>query len=140
MRTVTTSSAGQSEALGAELAGGLKPGDVVVLRGEMGAGKSTLIRAACRALGVEGPMPSPTFTIGRMYLGRVPVAHLDLCRLGDIDEEEPGLLEDYLTPDTVGFIEWPDAALPTLEDRNVITVEIAHRGGDTRLITINAKA
>ncbi len=139
VRSVITTSAEQSEAAGHQLAGGLKPGDVVILRGEMGAGKSTFIRAASRALGVEGPMPSPTFTIGRMYLGRMPVAHLDLFRLGDIDQEEPGLLDDYLTPDTIGFVEWPEAALTALEGANVISVVIEHRGGDTRSITIDGQ-
>lgn len=139
VRSVTTSSAEESEAIGKELAGGLNPGDVVVLRGEVGTGKSTLIRAACRALGVEGPMPSPTFTIGRLYPGRVPVAHLDLYRLGDIDQEDPGLLEDYLTTDSIGFIEWPEAAMPALTGRNVVSVEIEHRGGDNRSITIEGR-
>src|SRR6478609_5174466 len=78
----TTSSAAETEALGAELAERLEPGDVVVVSGEVGAGKTTLIRGACRALGIEGPVTSPTFTIGQRYEGgRLPIAHLDLYRL-----------------------------------------------------------
>ncbi len=80
--THTTSSAAETEALGAQIAECLSPGDVVVLSGEVGAGKTTLIRGACRALGVAGPITSPTFTIGHRYAGgRVPVSHLDLYRL-----------------------------------------------------------
>ncbi|MBU6364539.1 MAG: tRNA (adenosine(37)-N6)-threonylcarbamoyltransferase complex ATPase subunit type 1 TsaE, partial [Acidobacteria bacterium] len=74
---------GDTEDLGAGLAGLLAPGDVVVLRGDLGAGKTTLVRAAARALGVEGPVTSPTFAIANSYAGRIPVAHLDAWRLGD---------------------------------------------------------
>ncbi len=93
----------ETEALGARLAERLGPGDVVVLSGEVGAGKTTLIRGACRALGVEGPITSPTFTIGQRYRGRLPVAHLDLYRLEGIESEDPALLDDYLTADAVAF-------------------------------------
>ena len=76
----------------------LRPGDVVLVGGELGAGKTTLIRGACRELGVDEPVVSPTFTIGRRYRGRVPVSHLDLYRLEGLGGEDPGLLDDYLTP------------------------------------------
>ena len=77
-------------------------------RGEVGAGKTTLIRGACRALGVERPVTSPTFTIGQRYGGgRLPVSHLDLYRLADLEGEDPALLDDYLGPDGVAFVEWP---------------------------------
>ena len=93
----TTDSAAETEALGAELAERLGPGDVVVVSGEVGAGKTTLIRGACRALGVESPVTSPTFTIGHRYEGgRLPVAHLDLYRLEGLEGEDPALLDDYL--------------------------------------------
>jgi len=72
-----------TEALGAEVAAGLSPGDVVLVSGELGAGKTTFVRGASRALGVEGPITSPTFTIGRRYRGDVSVAHVDLYRLLD---------------------------------------------------------
>jgi tRNA threonylcarbamoyladenosine biosynthesis protein TsaE len=97
--------------VGADLANGLEPGDVVLLTGEVGAGKSTLIRAAMRGLGVEGTIPSPTFTIGRLYEGAgqsAPVAHLDLYRLGGSDYEDPGLLSEYFGPDRITFIEWSE--------------------------------
>jgi tRNA threonylcarbamoyladenosine biosynthesis protein TsaE len=130
-----TASAEETEELGARLAEGLAPGDVVLVRGELGAGKTTLIRGAARALGVEGPVTSPTFTIGQRYEGQIPVSHLDLYRLGEtgLATEEPALLDDYLTPDTIAFIEWPDAAEPQLE-RVALHVAIAHAGGDRRRI------
>ena len=103
-----------------ELAAQLGPGDVVVISGEVGAGKTTLIRGACRALGIEGPITSPTFTIGHRYEGgRLPVSHLDLYRLDGLEGEEPALLDDYLDPDAVAFVEWPAVAEPQLADRKI---------------------
>jgi tRNA threonylcarbamoyladenosine biosynthesis protein TsaE len=136
LTTEETASAEETEALGARLAENLAPGDVVLVRGELGAGKTTLIRGAARALGVEGPVTSPTFTIGQRYEGQIPVSHLDLYRLGEtgLATEEPALLDDYLTPDTVAFIEWPDAAEPGL-DRVALSIEISHAGEDRRRIT-----
>lgn len=132
----TTASAAETEALGGRLASELGPGDVVLVRGELGAGKTTLIRGACRALGVSEPVTSPTFTIGQGYAGRIPVSHLDLYRLEGLEDEDPALLDDYLGPDTVAFIEWPGAAEPTLE-RVSARVEIRHAGGDEREIEVS---
>ena len=120
--------------MGERLAAELGPGDVVLVSGELGAGKTTLIRGACRALGVTEPVTSPTFTIGHTYRGRVPVSHLDLYRLADLGQEDPALLDDYLTPEAVAFIEWPGAAEPWLE-RITRRVEIRHAGGDEREIS-----
>jgi tRNA threonylcarbamoyladenosine biosynthesis protein TsaE len=124
----------RTEAIGAELAAGLDPGDVVLVAGDLGAGKTTLIRGCCRALGVDEPVTSPTFTIGVRHSGRVPVSHLDLYRLDDLGAEVPGLLDDYLTPDAIAFVEWPAAATAMIAA--TIRVEIEHAGGDRRLITI----
>ena len=137
--TERTRSAAETEAVGGRLAGELGPGDVVLVSGELGAGKTTLIRGACRALGVSEPVRSPTFTIGYRYAGRVPVSHLDLYRLADLGQEDPALLEDYVTPEAVSFIEWPAAAESRL-DRVSRRVEIRHAGGDEREIELRTAA
>jgi len=132
---VVTQSAAETEALGARLAARLRPGDVVLVSGEVGAGKTTLIRGACRALGIAGPITSPTFTIGHRYAGDcLPVSHLDLYRLEGLDGEDPALLEDYLDSKSIAFVEWPAVAAPELTGRRVVTVRLAHAGGDTRSI------
>jgi tRNA threonylcarbamoyladenosine biosynthesis protein TsaE len=132
-----TASAAETEALGAALAAELRPGDVVLVAGELGAGKTTFVRGAARALGVRDPVTSPTFTIGARYHGRMPISHLDLYRLGgDLDAEDPGLLEDYLVADAIAFVEWPDAAAPEFEGRRVRRVRLVHAGADARQIEI----
>jgi tRNA threonylcarbamoyladenosine biosynthesis protein TsaE len=133
--TERTASPQETEAVGARLAAELSPGDVVLVSGELGAGKTTLIRGACRELGVLGPITSPTFTIGARYAGKVPVSHLDLYRLESLDGEDPGLLEDFLTPDAIAFVEWP-AALEGLFRDPAKRVAIVHSGGDDRTIEI----
>jgi tRNA threonylcarbamoyladenosine biosynthesis protein TsaE len=128
----------ETEAVAAGLATTLRPGDVVLVSGELGAGKTTFVRGACRALGVGVPVTSPTFTIGRRYDdGRVGVSHLDLHRLGDLGGEDPGLLDDYVTPDRVSFVEWPEVAEPELGARRVAArVTLEHAGGDRRRIEV----
>jgi len=130
----------QTEALAAELAAGLSPGDVVLVEGELGAGKTTFVRGACRALGVEGVVTSPTFTIGQRYPAAVPVSHLDLYRVADMGEEDPDLLDEYLGPDRIAFVEWPRSALATIAglSRVAARVVIEHGGGDRRVLTIEA--
>jgi tRNA threonylcarbamoyladenosine biosynthesis protein TsaE len=135
-RALESDSPARTEAIGAEVAATLAPGDVVLVSGELGAGKTTLIQGAARALGVERQIASPTFTIGTRYRGRVPVSHLDLYRLADLDAEEPGLLDDYLTPDSIAFVEWPAVAEAQLEPS--VRIEIEHAGGDRRRISIAA--
>jgi len=139
MTALETRSAAETEALGARLAQRLGPGDVVIVSGEVGAGKTTLIRGACRALGIEAPVTSPTFTIGRRYEGgRLPVAHLDLYRLEGLAGEDPALLDDYLAPGAVAFVEWPAVAEPELEGRRTVAVRLAHAGGDRREVELPA--
>ena len=102
----------------------------------MGAGKTTFVRGVARGLGYDGPVTSPTFTIGRRYDGgRLPISHLDLHRLAGLDDEDPALLDDYLTPDAVALIEWPAIAEPQLA-RIRARVRLEHAGGDARAITI----
>jgi tRNA threonylcarbamoyladenosine biosynthesis protein TsaE len=141
LSATTSESASETEALGAEIAASLRPGDVVLVSGDLGAGKTTLIRGACRALGVTETVVSPTFTIGRRYRGRggIWVSHLDLYRLADLSAEDPGLLDDYLTPDAIAFVEWPQVAERGLvEEAATIAaqVTISHAGGDGREIVV----
>jgi tRNA threonylcarbamoyladenosine biosynthesis protein TsaE len=131
-----TSSPDETEAVGAALGRDLTPGEVVLVSGELGSGKTTFVRGACRALGVEGPVTSPTFTIGQVLGSDPEVAHLDLYRLGSLAGEDPALLEDYLTPERVGFVEWPELAEPALE-RVAARVLLEHAGGDRRRITVS---
>ncbi len=134
-----TETAAETEALGARLAAELRPGAVVLVAGELGAGKTTFVRGACRALGIAEPVVSPTFTIGRRYAGRTQVSHLDLFRLEDLGAEDPGLLDDYLTPDAIAFVEWPEiaAAMPLDDGASVWRVELCHAGGDRRRVEIS---
>jgi tRNA threonylcarbamoyladenosine biosynthesis protein TsaE len=132
-----TRSSQETEAVGAALANRLRPGDVVLVCGEIGTGKTTLVRGACRALGVTAPVVSPTFTLGRRYDGRVPVSHLDLHRLGSLADEDPGLLDDYLAPDRVAFVEWPEAAAGRL-GAVAVRVRLAHAGGDARTLELES--
>jgi tRNA threonylcarbamoyladenosine biosynthesis protein TsaE len=135
---IESRSAAETEAAGGRIAARLGPGDLVLVVGDVGAGKTTLIRGACRALGVAGPVTSPTFTIGQRYAGRVPVSHLDLYRLSDLEREDPALLDDYVDADSVAFVEWPGVAGRRLGDRAALEVRIDHRGGDRRGIETRA--
>lgn len=135
-RIVETSDSAQTEALGAELAAALKPGDIVLVRGELGAGKTTFVRGAARALGVNDAVTSPTFSIGHRYRGtHVTVSHLDLYRLSGLSEEEPELLDDYLGPERIAFVEWPEESSVELRNARVL-VTLAHEGGDRRRIEL----
>jgi tRNA threonylcarbamoyladenosine biosynthesis protein TsaE len=131
-----SASPAETEAAGADLAGRLAPGDVVLVSGELGSGKTTFIRGACRALGVEGPVTSPTFTIGHVHQGRVEVAHLDLYRVASLAGEDPGLLDDYLTPERIGFVEWPAAGEPAIA-RVTARVDLDHVSAGRRRISVS---
>jgi tRNA threonylcarbamoyladenosine biosynthesis protein TsaE len=137
MERIESRSAAATEALGARLAARLAPGDVVVVSGEVGAGKTTLIRGACRALGIEEPVTSPTFTIGQRYGGgRLPVSHLDLYRLQSLEDEDPALLDDYLGPEGVAFVEWPAVGVGRL-GRPALEIRLEHAGGESRAIEVD---
>ncbi len=116
----------------------LAPGDVVTVSGELGSGKTTFVRGACRALGVSQPVTSPTYTIGHRYQGRVPVSHLDLFRFEGFGEADWGALEPYFEH-AVCFVEWPEAAgdaLPTPRVR----VRLRHVDERRRLIVLDGDA
>ncbi len=134
-----TRTAAETEAVGAALAARLRPGDVVLLTGEMGTGKTTLVRGALRAMGVTRPVTSPTFTLGHRYdEASPPASHLDLHRLAGLADEDPALLEDYVGPGLVAFVEWPQVAVPELAGlgRIAVTVALEHAGADERRIAL----
>ncbi len=136
MQVLETSDPAETEALGAELAKRLREGDVVLVQGELGAGKTTLVRGAARALGVTDPVTSPTFSIGHRYGGDgVTVSHLDLYRLGSLNGEDPGLLSDYLGAGRIAFVEWPAGDSQELAAARM-RVTLSHRGGDRRRIEV----
>ncbi len=112
---------------------------MVVVSGEVGAGKTTLIRGACRALGVEGPSPrrrSRLATATRAGGCRSPTSISTGSR--SLEGEDPALLDDYLAADAIAFIEWPAAAEPQLAERRIVAVRLAHAGGDRREIELPA--
>jgi len=129
-----TSSPEETEAVAGELAVELRTGDVVTVSGELGSGKTTFVRGACRALGVSAPVTSPTFTIGHRYEGTLPVSHLDLYRFTGLSQAEWGDLEPYFD-DGVAFVEWPEAGAGVLPAPRY-RVHMRHSGRDRRSITI----
>jgi tRNA threonylcarbamoyladenosine biosynthesis protein TsaE len=131
---VESASAEETEAVGARLAAKLEPGDVVTVAGELGTGKTTLVRGACRALGVEGPITSPTFTVGHRYRGHVDVSHLDLYRFAGVSPAEWGDLEPYFDG-AVCFVEWPEAGEGVLPPAR-FELELEHAGDDRRRIEV----
>jgi tRNA threonylcarbamoyladenosine biosynthesis protein TsaE len=140
LRSVETTGPAETESLGAELAGSLKDGDVVLVRGELGSGKTTLVRGAARALGVDDAVTSPTFSIGHRYRAAdVTVTHLDLYRLAGLEHEDPGLLADYLGPGRIAFVEWPQDSPRELSSARLL-VTLSHRGGDRRRIEVGERA
>jgi len=141
-KTTISNSVEETERIAAETARAARPGAVFALRGDLGAGKSVFARAFIRTLGVEGPIPSPTFTIVQEY--DVPpnpeeiarIHHVDLYRIDGADAALAfGLDERLEEPDAVSLVEWPERAeklLPT----HTTKVKIEHLGDDQRKITI----
>jgi tRNA threonylcarbamoyladenosine biosynthesis protein TsaE len=129
-----SSSPAETERLAAELARELRAGDVVTVSGELGSGKTTFVRGACRALGVRGPVTSPTFTIGHRFDGEPAVSHLDLYRFGDVSVSEWADLELYFE-DAVCFVEWPEAAQAWLPAPRVVA-RLRHADPSHRLVCL----
>ena len=127
-------SASETERIAAALAGRLVVGDVVSISGELGSGKTTFVRGACRALGVTSPITSPTFTIGHRYSGVVDVSHLDLYRFAGVSAAEWGDLEPYFD-NAIVFVEWPEAGDAVLPPARV-AVGLEHGGGDRRRLVL----
>jgi tRNA threonylcarbamoyladenosine biosynthesis protein TsaE len=126
----------ETEAVAAELAGRLAPGDVVTVSGELGSGKTTFVRGACTALGVRERVTSPTYTIGHRYhSAHGEVSHLDLYRFQGVSAAEWGDLEPYFD-DAIAFVEWPEAGEGVLPPPR-FAVRLRHAEGDRRRVTID---
>jgi tRNA threonylcarbamoyladenosine biosynthesis protein TsaE len=131
-----TSSPEETEALAAELAGRLEPGDVVTVSGELGSGKTTFVRGACIALGVRERVTSPTYTIGHRYRGeRGEVSHLDLYRFEGVSAAEWGDLEPYFD-NAIAFVEWPEAGAGVLPAPR-FAVRLRHADDARRAVSID---
>ena len=133
---VLSDSPAATERIAGRLAGRLETGDVVTVSGELGSGKTTFVRGACRALGVTQPVTSPTFTIGHRYAGRVDVSHLDLYRFAGVSPAEWGDLEPYFD-DAIAFVEWPEAGAGTIPPPRV-AVTLRHVDRERRAVTLAA--
>jgi len=131
-----TGSSGETEAVAARLTRGLRVGDVVTVSGELGSGKTTFVRGACRALGIEVPVTSPTFTVGHRYRGKPDVSHLDLFRFQGFSPAEWGDLEPYFEG-AICFVEWPEAAEHALPPVRV-AVRLAHVDRERRTIELES--
>ena len=130
---IASSSPAETEAVAARLARLLRQGDVVTVSGEVGSGKTTFVRGACRALGITEPVTSPTFTVGHRYDG---VAHLDLYRFAGVSAAEWGDLEPYFDG-TIAFVEWPEAGEAALPPPRV-RVRLRHVDETERLIELDS--
>ncbi len=114
----------------------LRPGDVVALSGDLGAGKTTFVAAAVRALhGPASEVSSPTFTFWHRYPGTPPIEHLDLYRIEDPVEATELGLHEALAPTSVTFVEWPER-LPALVPASAVRVSIAHTAEHARVLRI----
>jgi tRNA threonylcarbamoyladenosine biosynthesis protein TsaE len=133
---ISSASAGETEAAAARLAERLRPGDLVLVSGELGTGKTTFVRGACVALGVRERVTSPTYTIGHRYHGeRTEVSHLDLYRFQQsVSAAEWGDLEPYFDG-AIAFVEWPEAGDGVLPPPR-FAVRLRHADGTRRAVSI----
>ena len=131
----TTTSPGQTEALGAALAKRLQPGTVIAYLGDLGAGKTAFTRGLARGLGIREPVTSPTYTIVNEYLsGRLPLFHFDMYRLSCSDDLFDIGWEDYLERGGVCAVEWSENVADAMAD--AIQIRIEKTGEDSRRITV----
>ena len=138
MIVAATKSADDTRELAAAAAGVAEPGDVLLLAGELGTGKTVFAQGFGRGLGVEEPVTSPTFTLLRTYEGRIPLVHADVYRLDHLQEVVDLALPELLDEGAVALIEWGDVAAATLApDFLEVGLELG-AGDDDRVLTLRA--
>ncbi len=133
-----SSSPEETQAIAAAVASALRPGDVVSLSGDLGAGKTCFVQGAAGALGVRERVTSPTFVLVREYEGAFPILHLDVYRLRNLQELTDLGYEELLDPSWIVFIEWGDAVGPLLPDE-ILDVVIHAESEDARTIEVHAR-
>jgi tRNA threonylcarbamoyladenosine biosynthesis protein TsaE len=123
--------------LASRLARVLQGGDLVLLEGPLGSGKTAFVRLLAQALGVTDPVRSPSFTLANVYGGAITVNHLDLYRLETLDDRDALALEEYRHPGSITLVEWPAAGLRAL-GRPTFLLEFEHETVDTRNVRLYA--
>jgi len=131
--SVETASPEETRRLGRRLAAAIEPGDVIALEGDLGTGKTELVKGIAEGLGVTASVHSPTFVLHHRYLGRLPIEHYDLYRLEGLSWVDTGL--DEPAPDAVTLIEWPERAA-VLETWATTLIRLADRGEQRRALTL----
>ena len=134
--TYKTGSAEETFALGRALGECLQAGDILLLHGDLGVGKSVFTRGLACGCGIDGPMPSPTFTLMTAYQGRVPFYHFDLYRLEDPDEYEEAGLDEFIGGDGVAAVEWPERAGLSFDECLEVTLERDGEDDDARTVRV----
>ncbi len=137
-RGVHTASVDDTEALGRRLGGLLRAGDVITLRGDLGAGKTALVRGICAGLGCAQRASSPSYALVHVYDGPVPVFHYDLYRVSGEDDMVMMEVEESLDGGAVVLIEWPDAVAPLLP-RTVLSITLSPGEDGGRDITFEGE-
>ena len=136
---VKTRSADETRQLGGAMAPLLVPGDVLVMSGDLGAGKTTFVQGLAKGLGIVERVTSPTFILMKEYPGgRFPLMHLDVYRLSKVQEVIDLGIDEYLDPSYVVAVEWGDRVEPLLPQDH-LKVELLHDGGDSRTVILTAK-
>lgn len=134
--TLRSKTRDDTQAIAGVVAGALAPGDVVALSGDLGAGKTCFVQGACGALEVTERVASPTFVLVREYQGRYPVLHIDVYRLGNLQELVDLGYEEFLDPGSIVFIEWGDA-VGALLPKDFLQVDLLATMDDERLVLIS---
>jgi len=132
---VETHNADETQALGARLGSAVEAGDVILLKGPFGAGKTTFVQGLARGLGVEDQVTSPSFVIACEYQGRIPLYHVDLYRLDEMDETTLEALAEYFGGDGVCAVEWPDT-VPTDLIQGAAHIALSASGEDERMLAL----